>query len=152
MSHGFIYVLQDLQHPDTFKVGMTTRSVHERANELFSTSRFAGFDVVRFIYVEDAFAIEKRLHEKLNAYRVNSKREFFKCDISVIDSELRSVDTYVPMEELELRAEPEATWIAAEVPARPGADVKPVICAGRGMTAAQRADKWLASLVAPAPH
>lgn len=84
-TFGFVYVLSNLEMPDVYKVGMTTRSPHARAAEL---SKVTGvptpFDVVYYAEVSDPMGQEKRVHEALSAYRVNSGREFFKTHLWTI--------------------------------------------------------------------
>lgn len=84
-SFGFVYVLQNLEMPNIYKVGMTTRSPHERAAELSSTTGVPVlFDVVYYAEVSDPIRQEKRVHKALEKFRVNSGREFFKTNLHTI--------------------------------------------------------------------
>lgn len=84
-NFGFVYVLRNLEMPDIYKVGMTTRSPHARAAELSSATGVPViFDVVYYAEVADPMAQEKRVHEALAEYRVNHGREFFKADLYTI--------------------------------------------------------------------
>ena len=84
-SFGFVYVLQNIEMPEVYKVGMTTRSPHARAAELSSATGVPViFDVVYYAEVANPMAQEKRVHEALAEYRVNHGREFFKADLYMI--------------------------------------------------------------------
>lgn len=80
-NRGYIYVLRSAAHEkDIFKVGLTTRLSEVRSNEL---SRNTGspdkFLVVQEWEVSDCKVAEKLIHERLEKYRINPKREFFKA-------------------------------------------------------------------------
>lgn len=85
-NSGYIYVMRCAAHnKDMFKVGLTTRDSEIRSNELTrSTSSPDAFLVVQEWHVRDCILAEKLIHKKLDKYRVNPKREFFKAKYNVI--------------------------------------------------------------------
>ncbi|MCB9170954.1 MAG: GIY-YIG nuclease family protein [Flavobacteriales bacterium] len=95
---GHVYLMRNAAHPiDVFKVGRTTRSAAERAKDLSSTSGAVDkFLVANEWWVRDCVAAEALAHERLNKYRVNPGREFFKVDfrtaMSVVDGVVQEVN------------------------------------------------------------
>jgi len=83
---GFIYVMRSAQHPKhVYKIGFTTISPEERAKQLTSeTGQPDMFNVVQSWAVKKPAFIEKLIHQRLNAYRVNKSREFFRLRYSEI--------------------------------------------------------------------
>lgn len=81
VNEGYIYVMRSAAHEkNIFKVGLTKRSSEERAQELSrSTSSPDHFLVVQEWDVFDCILAEKLIHEKLNKFRVNPKREYFRA-------------------------------------------------------------------------
>jgi hypothetical protein len=90
---GFIYVMRSGAHQkDVFKVGLTRRDTETRSKELSrSTSSPDHFLVVEEWFVKDCVLAEKLIHKKLDGYRVNPKREYFKARYSVIFSVIDEV-------------------------------------------------------------
>lgn len=90
---GFIYVMRCAAHgKDIFKVGLTSRTTDIRSSELTSsTSAPDQFLVVEEWEVTDCEIAEKIIHERLDQYRVNPKREFFQARYSIICSVIRDV-------------------------------------------------------------
>ena len=67
----------------------------DRVNELGSASVPFKFDVHSFIFSQDAVGLEKQLHDILNEKRlnkVNLRKEFFRVDISELESIVTSID------------------------------------------------------------
>ena len=101
---GWIYVLSTREIPKLLKIGMTTRTVEERAREISSsTGVVIPFGVRRCWRVSKPQQAESEIHKSLGVYRVRSDREFFQISIGnaakVIDSivrdqgfELRTLD------------------------------------------------------------
>lgn len=90
---GFIYVMRSGAHQkDIFKVGLTKRDAEARSKELgSSTSSPDHFLVVEEWFVKDCVLAEKIIHHKLDSYRVNPKREYFKARYSIIFSVIDEV-------------------------------------------------------------
>ncbi|TWU15048.1 hypothetical protein Poly21_22390 [Allorhodopirellula heiligendammensis] len=83
---GYVYVMRCLGHADNlFKIGLTRVNTAERSRGLSrTTSSPLPFDVLAHWFVTDCYLVEKAVHERLAAFRVNPKREFFKLNISEI--------------------------------------------------------------------
>lgn len=83
MSYGAIYIAHNPRNGEnTFKVGMTERSVHERMKELTAvTSNIGQYSAVAYFIVSDAAAAEKSCHKRLDRYRVQENREFFELPL-----------------------------------------------------------------------
>ena len=76
---GWIYVLSHRDTPELLKVGMTNRSVEERAREINNATGVAiPFGVRRCSRVVDASKAEKLAHKALREFRVREDREFFR--------------------------------------------------------------------------
>ncbi len=77
-GYGFVYVLTSPAMPGLYKVGATTRSPRQRAEEL---SRGTGvpheFEVAFYAEVQEPFLWERRVHALLSDKRISSSREFF---------------------------------------------------------------------------
>ena len=95
---GNVYIISNLGAfgKDVFKIGMTRRlDPQDRVNELGSASVPFKFDVHSFIFSQDAVGLEKQLHDILNEKRlnkVNLRKEFFRVDISELESIVTSID------------------------------------------------------------
>ena len=82
---GWVYLLTNGSMPGLVKIGMTTRSVDQRVKELSaSTSLPTPFKVVHCWPVHDPAAVEAVLHKRLDVYRINHRREFFRVDTADI--------------------------------------------------------------------
>ena len=90
---GFIYVMRCAAHgKDIFKVGLTSRTADLRSSELTSsTSAPDQFLVVEEWEVSDCELAERIIHERLDQYRINPRREFFQARYSIICSVIRDV-------------------------------------------------------------
>lgn len=76
---GWIYVLSTRELRDLLKIGMTTRTVGERAKEINQATGVAiPFGVRRCWRVTDPVFAEDLIHTKLFPYRVRRDREFFR--------------------------------------------------------------------------
>lgn len=76
---GVLYVMRSASHPrDQYKIGFTIKDAYERAAQLYATSGQSDqFNVVEQWNVRSPRRVEALVHEKLAAFRVNPKREFF---------------------------------------------------------------------------
>jgi T5orf172 domain len=92
-TFGYIYVMRSAQHEkNVFKIGLTTRESRVRAKELTaSTSSVDQFSVMQEWEVSDCHKAEAAIHLQLVSYRVNPKREFFKCDYRHIFSTIHEI-------------------------------------------------------------
>lgn len=95
---GNVYIISNLGSfgDDVFKIGMTRRlDPQDRINELGSASVPFKFDVHSFIFSDDAVSLENKLHEILNANRlnkVNLRKEFFKINIDELEKIVTEID------------------------------------------------------------
>jgi hypothetical protein len=89
---GVIYIMRTPANEiDVYKVGLTTRSATERAQELHSTGVALPFGVVANWDVGDCVAVEKEVHRRLAARRVSERREFFRAPLSEITATIAEV-------------------------------------------------------------
>ena len=79
MSRGRVYVLTNESMPNLVKVGMTTRSVTQRMNELFQTGVPTPFELYAEYECPDCSEVESIVHDRLAECRVGEGREFFDC-------------------------------------------------------------------------
>jgi hypothetical protein len=98
---GFVYVLSNKSMPGIVKIGSTERTIAERIAELSTTGVPEPFTVEHYVLVENPRDVEMAIHEALNDFRVNNKREFFKVSVDVAIDELNKY-----FQEIE--------WIAAD--------------------------------------
>lgn len=61
MSKGYVYVLSNPCMPGIVKIGKTTRSVEDRANELYQTGVPEPFKVEEFFHSPDCHELEASL-------------------------------------------------------------------------------------------
>ncbi len=130
-NFGFVYILTNKYMPDVCKIGYSDRSPHTRAEELSkSTGVPCDFDVLCYIEVNDAHAVEQRIHRWLANYRISSNREFFhratweavlalwwwKDSLSFVSPNGRNGDMG-RLEELCMDEIQQAAWKAAGFPA-----------------------------------
>lgn len=78
---GWLYLLTNPAMPGLVKIGMTTRSPEERAQELASTGVPMPFHVAAAWPVDDVRAAERDAHAALARYRVNDAREWFRLSV-----------------------------------------------------------------------
>lgn len=78
---GFIYILRNpTMAKNIFKIGLTRNEVDDRVNQLSKTSVPDKFYKSQEWNVKDCVKAEKEIHSRLNDYRVDPRREFFKID------------------------------------------------------------------------
>jgi hypothetical protein len=83
---GIVYVQRSpALEPDLYKVGLSRRNAAIRAEELSSATGVPlPFGVLAKWSVGDCARIEKEVHQRLAAFRINPRREFFYVEISQI--------------------------------------------------------------------
>lgn len=101
-KQGHVYVISNIGSfgDEVYKIGMTRRlEPMERVKELSDASVPFTFDVHAMIHTDDAPSLEKQLHEKFDARRlnmVNRRKEFFKASLKEIKSAVEDIsDTAV---------------------------------------------------------
>ena len=75
---AIVYILTNESMPDTIKVGIT-ENLDRRVRELDNTSTPLPFECYYAVEVENASAIEKKIHEGLDDKRIRQNREFFNA-------------------------------------------------------------------------
>ena len=78
---GYLYLMRSGAHSiDVYKIGKTKRSPQIRAGELSgATGVPTQFEVLYTWEVGDVDVVEREVHRKLRPYRINQRREFFRC-------------------------------------------------------------------------
>lgn len=78
---GWLYILSTREMRDILKIGMTRRTVQERAAEINGvTGVVIPFGVRRCWRVADPVIVEKLAHQSLSNFRMRGDREFFRID------------------------------------------------------------------------
>jgi len=80
MSEGYIYILfnRSLRN-DFYKIGKTTRTPEQRAQELSSATGVPeDFEILYKKKVADCDWAEQLVHERLEIYRTSTSSEFFE--------------------------------------------------------------------------
>ena len=78
---GYIYILSNPFMKGLLKIGYTERTPEERLVELQSTGVPSDFVLECTYFSKDPAGDEKVIHERLDKYRVNKKREFFEVEL-----------------------------------------------------------------------
>ena len=87
---GHVYVLSNVGSfgEGVYKIGMTQReNPRDRVKELGDTSVPFPFDVHILLPTDDPRGLERKIHDELQAYRVNkinNRKEFFRVDLDTI--------------------------------------------------------------------
>lgn len=77
----YLYILSRREEKDVLKIGMTTRNVQKRVNEINSaTGIIYPFSARKVFKVRNSKLVEKDIHDLLSKYRIRQDREFFKID------------------------------------------------------------------------
>lgn len=85
MSKGFVYILTNDSMPGLIKIGKTTMSPYERAQQISSSTGVpTAFQVAYYREVDDCHTTEQCLHKDLASYRVNNNREFFSANVEYV--------------------------------------------------------------------
>lgn len=80
---GWVYILSTREFPDLLKIGMTTRTVEQRAGEINGATGVAiPFGVRRCWRVSDPQKAERLVHTTLAEHRLRNDREFFRVGFS----------------------------------------------------------------------
>lgn len=79
LSEEYLYILSRKEEPDILKIGMTTRNIQKRVNEINSATGVLYPYSARKVYkVKNCRQVEKDVHQLLESYRIRADREFFK--------------------------------------------------------------------------
>lgn len=94
MKFGYVYALTNKSFKNNvIKVGETSRTPNIRAKEIYNGATGVPelFDVVYACSVCDCKLAEQRIHEVLESYRVNQKREFFNMPITNVKKLIKDI-------------------------------------------------------------
>lgn len=85
---GIIYFLKPKTHKDTFKIGVTNRTIEERVNELQKDQKYGSYNLVPVFYVKlkNYTQVEQVCHKFFENFRLCKKNDLF------IDTELFKTD------------------------------------------------------------
>lgn len=75
---GFIYILSNPSLPGLLKIGKTSKDPKTRGDELYATGTPEPFKLEYMAFSDDMDSLERMVHKKLDSYRPNKDREFFK--------------------------------------------------------------------------
>ena len=82
MNSQYVYIMSNPSlESDLYKIGFSRRHPSIRAKELYSSGVPTPFFVEYVIITENGQRLECDIHKRLESYRLNSKREFFKIRI-----------------------------------------------------------------------
>lgn len=95
----YLYILSRREEKDILKIGMTTRNVQKRVNEINSATGVVFPYSARKVYkVKNSALVERGVHSLLAPYRIRADREFFRIDYakacSMIEDYLLQQDQY----------------------------------------------------------
>jgi len=83
----YVYIMSNSSFPyDLLKIGWTRKHPIERANDLHTSGIPTPFIIENIILTYDGYALEKKIHNHIDSYRVNQKREFFKINPNILFS------------------------------------------------------------------
>ena len=95
----YLYILSRREEKEILKIGMTSRNVQTRVNEINSaTGVLYSYSARKVFKVKNAKKVEKEIHILLDNYRIRPDREFFKIEYSlacsIIDNYLTETHQY----------------------------------------------------------
>ena len=89
---GKIYIMRNANFAENiFKIGLTTKTTDERAQQLSKTSVPDRFFIMREWDAKDCFLAEKTIHKLRDKYRLDKRREFFQLDMRIANEVIDSV-------------------------------------------------------------
>ena len=78
----WVYILSNLTHPGLLKIGYTKKLPEERAKQISSATGVALPYKVEWAYqCFNGEMVEREVHHKLKAQRINSSKEFFQISL-----------------------------------------------------------------------
>lgn len=95
---GFIYIMRSPVHQkNLFKIGFTRRDPEDRADDLSRTSGQPDNLLVIISWrVYEPYRVEQEIHRKLEARRLNSRREFFQDKLQdlrkIVEATIKEMD------------------------------------------------------------
>lgn len=90
---GFLYVLSNKSIPNMYKIGFTRNIVQRRVEELNSTTSIpTDFDIELVFSCQEPYNAEVFVHQSLDNFRYNERREFFTTTLKRIYSIIQSYE------------------------------------------------------------
>lgn len=90
-DYGFVYIMQNDLMSGIYKIGVTSRQVFKRAEELSSATGVAErYSPAYYLETSEAKLLESRVHKELQEYRINPAREFFRCPMRIAIDAIRN--------------------------------------------------------------
>lgn len=87
-GEGYVYVAATEAHPGLLKIGFTRQDPRKRVQQ-FSTGSPHPFQILDLFKVADPEGLEKALHRRFAAQRVNEGREFFAVGLAEVRAAVR---------------------------------------------------------------
>lgn len=123
---GHVYIMLNPAMPGLVKIGHTRDQTKARARQLYSTGVPKEFVVLWQELVHDSDEVEKAIHERFKASRINVRREFFEVEPQeAIQTLLEVARSY----RFDLSAKSPRIPILEELKAKFGSDLRPDIVA-----------------------
>lgn len=88
---AFVYLITDLDSPDTYKIGVTKKSVEDRLSEL-QTGNSSELSIVNYYETKYPYKIEAMLHRRFKGN--NIKNEWFNLSIEEASSFISECKKY----------------------------------------------------------
>jgi len=123
---GHVYILINPAMPGLVKIGRTRDQTKARARQLYSTGVPTEFVVLWQELVHDSEEVEKEIHERFEASRVNLKREFFEVEPQ---EAIRTLIEVARSYRFDLSAESPRVPVLDQLKAKFGSDLRPDIVA-----------------------
>lgn len=98
MRDGYVYVLKT-ESFRAIKIGSTTKTPDERAEQLSGTSLPHPFEVVYSVYSLDCKRLERQVHQHFKKKRKAYNREFFLVSV---EEAIKVIDMYIDKNAVEL--------------------------------------------------
>lgn len=107
---GYVYCFSNESMEGIFKIGTTKRTPEERLKEANKSDTFKPPTDYKLLYYAKCYDSEKKeklIHKLLEEYRVNKKKEFFKCDKEKIKIifDILAIEKYEPKHEVDVLKE-----------------------------------------------
>ena len=88
---GHVYVMTNELIPNLVKIGKTTRTPEERAQELKSTGVPGTWIPQYSVFTPQCDVLERAVHGELQSFRISSEREFFQVSVEEAQKKLDEI-------------------------------------------------------------
>lgn len=90
---NYVYIMTNKSYKNLYKIGWTSLTPEERADQLSSeTGVLYPFKVIFKKKFKDAEKVEKKIHRKFSNYRVKKNKEYFEAKLENIKEYINSLD------------------------------------------------------------